>query len=68
MDKKYLYEGVKKKETWIELLRVLCMLWIIAFHFADHGTIDMEQCELSFNWSLLALARVGGVSVIVFLF
>lgn len=49
-----------KKQTGIELLRVLAMLCIIMFHYTDHGTIDMTKVPLSFNWMVLALFRMGG--------
>ena len=51
---------LNERETWIELLRVISMFWIILFHFADHGTIDMVSAPISINWCVLAFARVGG--------
>lgn len=49
-----------KKQDGIQLLRVLMMFWIIMFHFADHGVTDMNVEPLSFNWGILAFARMGG--------
>ena len=50
-----------EREQWIELLRIISMFWIIAFHFSDHGTIDMVTTPLSLNWVILAFFRLGGV-------
>lgn len=31
------------REEWIEWLRLASMLWIILFHFSDHGPINMNE-------------------------
>lgn len=49
-----------EREQWIELLRIISMFWIIAFHFSDHGTIDMVTTPLCLNWVILAFSRLGG--------
>ena len=49
-----------EREQWIELLRIISMFWIIAFHFSDHGTIDMVTTPLCLNWVILAFSRWGG--------
>lgn len=49
-----------EREQWIELLRIISMFWIIAFHFSDHGTIDMVTTPLCLNWGILAFSRLGG--------
>lgn len=48
-----------EREQWIELLRIISMFWIIAFHFSDHGTIDMVTTPLCLNWVILAFFRWG---------
>lgn len=50
----------QNKQTGIELLRIIAMLWIIMFHYADHGIIDMIKVPISVNWIILAFARLGG--------
>lgn len=47
-------------EEWIDLLRIICMFWVILFHFADHGTVDMATAPLTANWVFLAFCRAGG--------
>lgn len=47
-------------ETWIDWLRILCMIWIILFHFCDYTSIRMSDVALSPNWGVLALAKLGG--------
>lgn len=50
-----------QKNAEIEFLRIIAMFWIIAFHYADHGAVDMlmELVTIS-NWTILAVCRVGG--------
>lgn len=48
------------REEWIEWLRLVSMLWIILFHFSDHGSINMNEAALGGGWIILAFARLGG--------
>lgn len=61
---------VQEKQTGIELLRIIAMLWIIMFHYVDHGMIDMTKAPLFVNWIILAFARFfwEGILAIVYLF
>ena len=36
------------------------MIWIIMFHYSDHGTLDMGTADVNLNWVILALACIGG--------
>lgn len=54
--------------TGIELLRIVVMLWIIAFHYVDHGYADMIKEPISVSWIIMALCRIGGVLVIAYSF
>lgn len=57
-----------RKHTGIELLRIIVMFWIIAFHYADHGVVDMMKEPVTASWIILALCRIGGGLAIVYLF
>ncbi len=48
------------RKNGIQLLRVVMMLWVIAFHFADHGAIDMETAPFNSSWLVMAFCRAGG--------
>lgn len=62
-------EIINRRETWISLLRVICMFGIILFHFADHGTVNMGDAPLTVNWVILAFCRCwGGVLETAYLF
>ena len=55
-----------EREQWIELLRIISMFWIIAFHFSDHGTIDMVTTPVCLNWVILAFSRLGVIGNCLF--
>lgn len=49
------------RQLGIELLRIICMLFIIVFHISDHGTILINDgMPITLNWMALALAHQGG--------
>ena len=48
------------REGWIEWLRILCMVWIILFHFCDYTSVKMAEMDLSPSWIALAFAKLGG--------
>lgn len=49
------------KNLGIELFRIVCMLFIIAFHMSDHGVISINSSmPITGNWLTLAFARLGG--------
>lgn len=50
-----------QRNAGIEIMRIVAMLWIIAFHFTDHGTVLFDKVEtISLNWWFLAIGRMGG--------
>lgn len=43
-----------------EMLRIVCMLMIIAAHFASHGDISFDENVLTINRLWLLLLKIGG--------
>lgn len=53
--------AVEQRQSNIELLRIVAMLMIIAFHFSDHATIKITSLmPLNIDWIVMSFARVGG--------
>ncbi|MBQ3922434.1 MAG: acyltransferase family protein, partial [Spirochaetales bacterium] len=52
----------------IDIYKILCMFFVIWFHFSDHGTIQITaNDEITFNWLILAISRIfGGICNCVF--
>ena len=45
----------------LDLYRTLCMFFVIAYHFSFHGnTVVSCAQEVTFNWVVLAIARIFG--------
>lgn len=43
------------RNSGLDLFKSLCMLFVIAFHFTDHGNIELSCSQpLTFNWCLLS--------------
>lgn len=54
-------QKMMQRNAGIEIMRIVAMLWIIAFHFTDHGTVLFNKVDnISLNWGFLALGRMGG--------
>ena len=50
-----------KRESNFELLRIVAIILIIAFHFSDHASlIPTSEMPLNLDWMVMAFARVGG--------
>lgn len=44
----------------LDLYKVLCMLLVVMTHYSDHGKTPLTASDpLTFNWFLLAAARIG---------
>lgn len=44
----------------LDLLKILCMLAIVGFHFTDHGAVELRATlPFTFNWMVLAFAGLG---------
>lgn len=45
----------------LDLYKILSMLLVVVFHFSFHGNVNVNCAqELSFNWTVLAVARIFG--------
>ena len=45
----------------LDLYRILCMFFVIAYHFSFHGNVTVSCAqEVTFNWAVLAIARIFG--------
>lgn len=44
----------------ISMLKIIAMIWVILFHFSDHGVVDMITAPLNMSWLVLAFGRLGG--------
>ena len=45
----------------LDLYKILCMFFVIAFHFSDHGKVGITcSQDLTFNWCILAVSRIFG--------
>lgn len=53
-------EAVKKRDSNIELLRVIAMLMIIAHHFAVHGGFFFQERQITGNMLFLQWMSIGG--------
>ena len=49
-----------KRNYGIELLRIIAMIWIVAFHYSNKGIVDLMDVDISPNWILLSLCNCGG--------
>ena len=60
----------RDRNVGLDLLKVVMMFLIVVFHFSDHGNIKItSQMPLTFNWMLLAIARIfGAIGNCVFMF
>lgn len=53
-------EAVKKRDSNIELLRIIAMLMIIAHHFAVHGGFFFQNRQITGNMLFLQWLSIGG--------
>ena len=50
-----------ERNAGIDLYKILCMFFVICFHFSDHGSVQITaNDEISLNWIVLAVSRVFG--------
>lgn len=52
-----------ERSAGIDIYKILCMFFVIWFHFSDHGSVQITaNDEVTFNWLVLAVSRIfGGV-------
>lgn len=51
---------IKKRNTAIELLRIICMVFIILHHYSVHGGFNYDNSALSFNEIFINVISIGG--------
>lgn len=52
---------VHERNYGLDLYKVLCMFFVIAFHFSDHGNINIDCTQpITTNWNILAISRIFG--------
>lgn len=56
----------KTRNSSIELLRILAMLFVVLSHYSVHGQLQIADVSLTFNKLLLNLAKTGGLGVDIF--
>lgn len=56
----------KSRNSSIELLRILAMLFIVISHYSVHGQLQIADASITFNRLLLNLAKTGGLGVDIF--
>ena len=44
----------------IDLIKVVAVIFVLLFHYADHGVVDLYSVPYSLNWCVLALLKSGG--------
>lgn len=59
-------EAIQKRNSSIELLRILLMLMIILSHYSVHGNFMIQNLPFSFNKILLYLSVLGNLGVDIF--
>lgn len=50
----------KKYYPGIDILKFFAVLAVVLFHYADHGIVDLQAADLSYNWILLGILKCGG--------
>lgn len=56
----------KSRNSSVELLRIIAMLFIIISHYCVHSGIDRAAMEFSFNRTLLQWGGLGNLGVVMF--
>lgn len=56
----------KIRNSNIELLRIISMLFIVMSHYSVHGNTIPENLSFGINQVLLQISRVGGLGVAIF--
>ena len=57
----------QKRNSSVELLRIIAMLFIVISHYSVHGGIDIKALDFSFNKILLQISTLGNLGVIIFM-
>lgn len=51
---------MRKRESGIDLIKIIMMLWIVMFHMANHSMVDLISSPLSASWIFEAFCKIGG--------
>ena len=57
----------KQRNSNIELLRIIAMLFIVASHFYVHGAADVVSMDFSFNKLVMQFGHIGNLGVDIFI-
>lgn len=55
-----------KRDSSIEILRIIAMFFIVFYHYIIHGGFDLDTSELSINKYILQIFQLGKVGVDIF--
>ena len=56
----------KKRNSSLELLRILAMLFIVISHYSVHGGFNLNSINLLFNKVFLQVSTLGNLGVNIF--
>lgn len=49
-----------ERQSGIDLLKIIMMIWIIMFHMANHSQVNLANAALSPSWAFEAFCKLGG--------
>ena len=50
-----------KRSAGIDIYKILCMFFVIWFHFSDHGSVQISANDaVTVNWLVIAISRIFG--------
>ncbi|MBQ7214678.1 MAG: acyltransferase [Synergistaceae bacterium] len=50
----------KQYNPGIDALKFIAVISIVLFHFADKGVVDLKASEITLNWVILSVCKMGG--------
>lgn len=60
------HKTMKERNSSLELLRIIAMLFIIVHHYSIHGNIQVDEISFSINKIILEIVRLGNLGVVIF--
>lgn len=57
----------KERNSNIEILRIISMLFIVVSHYSIHGEISLTALPVGINRLILEITRLGNIGVIIFI-
>lgn len=52
--------NVQKDNYGIHILKILCIMWVVGFHYFDHGVVAISTAQINHNWIWLSVFSLGG--------